>query len=260
MLWLYVFPIFIFCSSVFYACVTTPGSDRQQLILMSENQMHSMGNQAYAEMQTKQKISNNKQLTAKVVEIGKNIAKASGAGFNWEFTLFDSDQVNAFCLPGGKIGVYTGIIPIAKTNAGLAAILGHEVAHATARHGNERVSQQLLVSGSLIALNVALKDNKKRNLIMAGIGLGAQFGVLMPYSRRQESEADSIGLRFMAKAGYELKEAPELWKRMAALGKTPPEWLSTHPDPLKRSKALSKEIDSVRNLYEKSLKKKTVAL
>lgn len=129
----------------FQNCVTTPGSERKQLILMPENQMSAMGEQSYTELSKKEKISKDTALTQKIEAIGKDIAKASGADFNWEFTLFESENVNAFCLPGGKIGIYTGILPIAKTNAGLAAIMGHEVAHATARHGNERVSQQLLV-------------------------------------------------------------------------------------------------------------------
>ena len=195
-----------------------------------------------------------------MVDIGKRIAKASGASYDWEFTLIESKNVNAFCLPGGKIGVYTGILKIAKTNAGLAAIMGHEVAHATARHSNERVSQQLLFAGGVMALGTAMKDNNKKNLIMAAIGLGAQFGVLLPYSRKQESEADTIGLKYMARAGYDPREASELWIRMAGLGKSPPEWLSTHPDPKRRAAQLRDEARTVNDIYNRSQKQATLAL
>lgn len=254
----YSLPLLFFTIVLFFQnCVTTPGSERKQLILMPEGQMAAMGEQSYLELRKKEKVSADKALTEKIVKIGKDIAKASGADFKWEFTLFESENVNAFCLPGGKIGVYTGILPIAKTNAGLAAVLGHEVAHATARHGNERVSQQLLVSGSLMALNVAMKDEKKRNVLMAAIGLGAQFGVLLPYSRKQESEADLIGLNFMAKAGYDPTEASKLWERMAKLGKSPPEWLSTHPNSLSRAETLRKKAPDVAGIFERSAKKPT---
>jgi len=245
---------------VFSACVTTP-TGRRQLVMLPESQMNTMGKQAYGEMKSKEKISTNKSLTSSVVDIGKRIAKASGANYQWEFTLFDSKQVNAFCLPGGKIGVYTGILPVAENNAGLAAIMGHEVAHAIARHSNERVTQQLMMAGGLAAAGVALQNNKNRNAIMAALGLGAALGIMLPYSRNHESEADKLGLRYMAKAGYDPNEASQLWIRMnKAGGGGTPEILSTHPDSMKRSQALKDQVPSVWSMYQKSSKQPTTKI
>lgn len=222
--------------------------------------MNAMGVSSYKQLLAKEKKSTDQKMIRTMTEIGNRIARASGANYNWEFTLIDSPTVNAFCLPGGKIGVYTGILKIAENNAGLAAIMGHEVAHATARHSNERVSQQLVFSGGLMALDSALKNDKKKNLIMAAIGLGAQFGVLLPYSRRQESEADTIGLKYMARAGYDPREASTLWLRMAKLGKSPPEWLSTHPNPETRSRKLAVEANDYMALFNRSEKQVTAKL
>jgi predicted Zn-dependent protease len=204
------------------------------------------------------KKSPDKTLAAKVVDIGMRVAAASSKDYEWEVTLFDSKDVNAFCLPGGKMGVYSGIIPVAKNNAALAAVMGHEVAHAVAQHGAERVSQSLIVSGTLIAADVAMKDSKHRQSILAALGLGAQVGIMMPYGRTQESEADEIGLEYMARAGYDPREAVGLWERMAALGGSPPEILSTHPDPRNRAKALQELMPAAMKIYEKSVKIPTV--
>lgn len=247
--------------SVVYSCASTPGSGRRQLVLLPESQMNAMGIEAYGEIKAKEQISSNKELTAEIVEIGKRIAVASGeSNYEWEFTLFDSEQVNAFCLPGGKIGVYTGMIPMAKTNAGLAAVLSHEVAHAIARHSNERVSQNLVVTGVLIGAQKAFEDNRYRGGIMAALGLGAQFGVQMPYSRAHETEADLIGLRYMAEAGYDPREAAALWERMGKSGGQPPEILSTHPNPSTRVKAIRAVLDEVMPIYEASKKIPTTDL
>jgi metalloendopeptidase OMA1, mitochondrial len=189
------------------------------------------------------------------------VADASGAKFDWEFKLIESDQVNAFCLPGGKIGVYTGILKVAKANAGLAAILGHEVAHATAKHGAERVSQSLATAGTMMAAGAAFKDSKYRNVIMGAMGVGTQFGVLLPYGRTQETEADTIGLRYMARAGYEPSESVTLWERMAKQGGgAPPEFLSTHPDSKRRAKDLEKQLGKVSGDYAGSNKQPTQSL
>jgi predicted Zn-dependent protease len=242
------------------ACSTNT-EGRKQLVLMSSEEMNRMGEEAYAEMRSKEKISTNQALTDVVVAIGKRIAAASTVDFDWEFTLFDSEAVNAFCLPGGKIGVYTGILPIAKNNAGLAAIMGHEVAHAIAQHSNERVSQQLILVGGLTVAGIALEDNEYKDEIMGGLGLGAQFGVVLPFSRSHEAEADKIGLRYMAKAGYDPNEASKLWLRMnEASGGGPPEILSTHPDPVNRANDLASQVPEVMKYYNASVKQPTKSL
>lgn len=231
---------------VVYACVTTPVTQRQAFNLVPDAQMNALGLQAWREVLSKEKISRDPRLSELVTRIGRRIATASGEKYDWEFVVIDSPKtVNAFCLPGGKIAVYTGILPVAKNEAALAAIIGHEVAHATARHGAERMSQGLVAQFGMQALDSAMKDSRYRGLTVAALGLGAQFGVLLPYSRLHETEADKIGLLYMAKAGYDPSEAPGLWVRMAAGGQRMPEFVSTHPDPLKRSKMLEKSLPDV---------------
>lgn len=246
----------VIASGLSTSCVTAPVTNRHGLALVPDSQMSALGTQAYAEMREKTPSSPDKALEARVVEVGRRIARASGADYDWEFTLFQDDKtVNAFCLPGGKIGVYTGILPIAKTDAGLAAILGHEVAHATAHHAQERVSQGLVAETGLTIASLTLGDSAYRQPVLAALGMGAQVGVLLPFSRRHESEADTIGLHYMAKAGYDPREAVELWKRMAAEEKgNPPEFLSTHPASASRVAALQSQVDSVLPLYASSEK------
>ena len=221
--------------------------------------MHQLGDQAYKETRLKTKRSKDMKLKATVVRIGKRIAAASGKNFKWHFTLFDAPKtVNAFCLPGGKVGVYTGIIPVAKTEAGLAAIMGHEVAHAILRHGAERVSHGMITKAGLSLAGLAFNDSKYKSGILKALGLGAQVGVILPYSRSHETEADIIGLKYMAKAGYNPNAAVSLWKRMAKLGGAGKmEILSTHPNPLKRAEALRREIPKVMGLYNASTKQPT---
>jgi predicted Zn-dependent protease len=243
------------------ACVTVPETGRKQLEVIPDGYMNSLGAQEYADLKAQEKISSDARLTQAIGEVGRRIAKASGKGFAWEFTLFDSKEVNAFCLPGGKVGVYTGLLPVAKTNAGLAAVLGHEVAHAVARHGAERATQSLLVAGTLVTVDQVMTDPKRKQIVMAALGLGAQFGVMLPYSRAHESEADKIGLIYMARAGYDPAEAVELWHRMAKEGgASPPEILSTHPDPSRRADALRAQIPSVKGAYDASAKVPTAPI
>lgn len=245
----------------FAACVTVEESHRKALAPLPDGYMNSLGSEAYADILKKEKVSANKALTEKVVEIGKRIAKASGKGFDWQFTLFESKDANAFCLPGGKVGVYTGIVPVAKTNAALAAVIGHEVGHAVLRHAGERMSQALLVTGVLLTVDQVMKDSKMRDLALGALGIGAQFGVLLPYSRIHETEADRVGLEYMARAGYDPKESVELWLRMAKMGgPTPPEFLSTHPDPLARAADLRAHLAGVQGDYAKSQKVATINL
>lgn len=248
-------------SAVTLACVTVAETGRKQLVLPPDGYMNNLGSQSYLELKKQEKISGDARLTQSINEIGRRIAKASEKNFAWEFTLFDSKDVNAFCLPGGKVGVYTGLLPVAKTNAGLAAVMGHEVAHAIARHGAERATQSLIVAGTLVTLDQVMKDPKRKQYVMAALGLGAQFGVMLPYSRLHESEADEIGLKYMARAGYDPAESVTLWERMAKEGgATPPEILSTHPDPKRRAADLARQLASVRGDYERSVKVPTAPL
>lgn len=237
-------------------CVSTPVTGRMALRLMPDSQMNGMGAQAYQEMKAKTPVSKNPAYRALIEQVGKRIAAASGKNYSWEFEVFDEPKtVNAFCLPGGKIAFYTGIFPIAANDAGIAAIMGHEVAHAVAGHGNERISQNLIVQLGLTAAQVSLADSKHKREIYAGLALGAQFGVLLPYSRSHEAEADAIGLRYMAAAGYNPEEAPLLWERMNKAGAGHiPEFMSTHPDPARRAAKLRAALPSVAELYAASEK------
>jgi len=216
------------------ACETVPVTGRRQLILLPEGTEVQMGLSAYREVLSKGRVSSDPELNTQVTRVGRRIAEATGKDYQWEFKVLDDKQANAFCMPGGKVAVYTGILPITQDDAGLAAVLGHEVAHAIARHGGERVSQTLLVQSTLAATQVALSRNDPRTVqtVTALLGAGAAVGVLLPWSRAQESEADHLGLIYMAKAGYHPSAARDLWLRMAQAERgrgRPPEFLSTHP-------------------------------
>ncbi len=236
------------------ACVTTAETGRSQLNLVPDSQMNTMGEQAYREILTKGKVSRNPTLNASVQHIGRKIADASGAGFAWEFNVLDEPQtVNAFCLPGGKVAVYTGILPVAKNNAALAAVLGHEVAHAVLRHSAERMSQQMVMQMGLAAATLTFQNSKYQQAIAGILGVGVLYGVSLPFSRYHEAEADRVGLTYMAKAGYDPQESVYLWERMAeAGGARTPEILSTHPDPLHRAKGLQSLMGPALSLYRAS--------
>ena len=220
------------------ACQTVPLTNRTQLLLIPEGTELQMGLTSYQEILKKGHVSHDPALNDQVRRVGTRIAEATGrTDYRWEFTVLEDKQVNAFCLPGGKVAVYTGILPITRDDAGLAAVLGHEVSHAIARHGGERISQQLAVQGGLIAIQAALagRDPGTMQLITAGLGAGATVGLLLPWSRQQESEADHLGLIYMARAGYHPQAARDLWVRMASQGGArQPEFLSTHPLPQTR--------------------------
>jgi len=236
----------VFCGTwVAVSCVTTEETNRRRLAPLPDAYMNQLGLSAYTELKASEPIERSNELNQMLRTVAIRVADASGKKFDWDFTLFNSKEVNAFCLPGGKVGVYTGILPVAKTNAGLAAILGHEIGHAVARHSGERMSQEILVSGVLVSVQKLLGDSQTKPYVMAALGLGAKFGVVLPYSRAQETEADTIGLKYMVRAGYDPNEAVTLWERMAALGGAPPEMLSSHPDPLRRAAALRAEIPRV---------------
>lgn len=215
-----------------------------------------LGGQAYQQVLAKNQLSKRKDWNEILQRVGKRISQvANKPNFNWEFKLIESPEKNAFCLPGGKVAVYTGIMPILKNEAGMAAVLGHEVAHATLRHGGQRLTANLGTQLGVLVLGQILtgKDNSNRQLILAALGIGAQVGVILPFSRSNEEEADEIGLRYMARAGYDPHEAPLLWERFGASEKGgPPAFLSTHPSSKSRQEDLEKQLSSVLPAYEKS--------
>jgi predicted Zn-dependent protease len=215
-------------------CESVPVTGRTQLQMVSEQQEIKMGLTSFKEILEKEKLDQDPVVNARVQRIGQRIAAATGrSDYQWEFKVIDNDKtLNAFCLPGGKVAVYTGILPVAQDDAGLAAVIAHEVAHAIARHGGERLSQEMVVAGLGVATVVATSDSPNRNLYAGLLGAGAAVGFLLPYSRLHESEADRMGLIYMAKAGYDPRAALGLWQRMAAASKgksKSPEFLSTHP-------------------------------
>ena len=220
---------------VLVACQTVPITGRSQLMLISEGEEVKLGLTSYQQILGKARLSTDAQANEQVTRVGRRLAEAAERpDYQWEFKVIEDKQANAFCLPGGKVAVYTGILPITRDDAGLAAVLAHEVAHATARHGGERLSQQMAVQG-LTAVGtqtlLAGRDPATVQLVGAALGVGATVGLLLPWGRSQESEADHVGLIYMAKAGYHPSAARDLWVRMgqATGGSGQPEFLSTHP-------------------------------
>ena len=218
-----------------------------------------LGASAYLSMLETEDISRNRYYNETVTRVGQRIAAVSHTpNLRWRYTVFDDDrQINAFALPGGKIGVYTGMMPVAKTDAGLATVMAHEVAHATARHGGERLSLGLLLEMGSAALAAAMKkkDEKTAGGVLAAYGIGTALVVALPFSRKQESEADRIGLIYMAKAGYDPREAIPFWERMGAAGRyAPPEFLSTHPGYKTRIKNLRRWMPEALEYYKNSEK------
>jgi predicted Zn-dependent protease len=212
-----------------------PETGRKSHVGMSTAEEASLGLQSYQQVLAQaQRVQSGPELET-VKRVATRLAAATGkAGqdFQWQVSLVRDGQVNAFCLPGGKIVVYTGIIPVAQNEAALATVLGHEMAHATSRHGSQRVFEQNLAQTAMsgVASSLSDMDYDKQRAIMGALGAGAKFGVLMPFSRKHESEADEIGLLYMARAGYDPQESIRFWKRMENTGSSqPPEFLSTHP-------------------------------
>ena len=245
-------------------CATNPYTERPQLLLVPESEEMQLGAQAYEQVlhNPKVKISRDPRevepvtrVAARIIEAAKSSKYAERARqFDWEVTVIKDDKtMNAFALPGGKIAVYTGIFPVAKNEAGLAAILGHEVTHALARHGAERMSQGLLAQIGLEAASIALGSGTNpavAQATMAALGLGVNVGVLLPFSRAHESEADHIGLLLAAQAGYDPHEAIHVWERMEQLSKgQPPEFLSTHPGHGTRIKQLEEWMPEALSYY-----------
>jgi len=213
---------------------TVPETGRTQLVDISRDQEAALGLQSYQQILRQEKVIRTGEAAEAIKEIGRRIAAVTNSeGFQWEYNLIDSPQVNAFCLPGGKVAVYTGIVPVAKNANGLAVIMGHEIAHAIARHGAERMAHQKLVQIGTMATGVAVSDMDpaQQRAVMGALGAGAQYGLLLPFSREHESEADYMGLLYVARACFDPTEAPKLWERMgqASGGRGPAEFTSTHP-------------------------------
>lgn len=238
---------------------------RKQLSLVSEQEVLTLSLQQYDEFKKSAPISTDKANSALVQKVGRNIANAVESWlksngyeselqyYSWEFNLVKSTDVNAFCMPGGKIVVYEGILPITRDETGLAVVLGHEVAHAVAKHANERMSQQVAAQYGGAALGAALsgKSEATQQIASSVFGLGAQYGVLLPYSRKQELEADQLGLVFMAMAGYDPRQASDFWTRMSQSGGAGvPEFMSTHPSDDTRIHKIQEELPEALKYYK----------
>ncbi|NJN25978.1 MAG: M48 family metallopeptidase [Cyclobacteriaceae bacterium] len=250
-----------------YNCATVPLTGRKQLSLIPNSELLPMSFSNYQSVLDSAKISNSKQQTAMIKTVGHNIQRAveefmaqnnaSGQlkGYAWEFNLIEDNTVNAWCMPGGKVVFYTGIMPICEDETGVAVVMGHEVAHAIANHGSERMSQGLIqqMGGEALSVALAQKPAETRALFGAAYGIASNYGAMLPFSRLQESEADQMGLIFMSMAGYDPREAPKFWERMASLsgGSAPPEFMSTHPSHGTRIKDLNDQIPEALKYYKK---------
>jgi len=251
------FRFFLPALAALAACQSVPYTNRPRLLLVTADEEAALGVSAYKDALSKAKISSDAAATAMVRRVGERIAVAADQpGFQWEFNLIDDPKmINAWCLPGGKVAVYSGILPVTKDEDGLAVVMGHEIAHAVARHGSERMSQGLLaqLGGAALGAAMSAKPAATQRLAQQAYGAGATVGVLLPFSRAQESEADRIGLILMSKAGYEPGAAVGFWGRMAAAGgkDTTPEFLRTHPADQRRINDIEKRLPEAREYLKK---------
>jgi predicted Zn-dependent protease len=261
-----VFIVFILCA-LLAACATVPLTERKSLRLIPSSELLSLSDQQYAKVLSESKLSTDRQKIQMVTRVGKRIAGAAEEflkesqaedkikNYQWEFNVIEDDKTaNAWCMPGGKVAVYTGILPFTRNEAGLAVVLGHEVAHAIAEHGNERMSEALLAQLGGVALAVALEEEPEetQQLFMLAYGVTANLAALLPYSRLHENEADRIGLTLMAMAGYDPHEAVRFWQTMSEQGGSrPPTFLSTHPAPESRIDKIKSYIPEAMRHYKK---------
>jgi predicted Zn-dependent protease len=247
------------------SCSTVPLTGRRQLSLIPESELIAMSLTSYSDFLKENPLSTNRTNTTLVQDVGKNISNAvvryfsannmsaSLNGYQWEFNLIEDSTPNAWAMPGGKVVVYTGLLPYTQDANGLAVVVSHEIAHAVARHGSERMSQQLLAQFGSVALGEALRNKPEQTQVIFGtaFGLGTQLGVMLPYSRQHELEADRLGLIFMAMAGYNPQTAVTFWTRMASMGgEKPPEFLSTHPSDATRIQNIQRVMPEALSYYK----------
>lgn len=252
---------------ILVSCSTVPLTGRRQLSLVPESDMISLSLTEYDKFISSNKLSADKNKVAMVKRVGERIAKAVESymstaglaknleGYKWEFNLVEDSTVNAWCMSGGKVVVYTGLLPLAQSEAALATVMGHEIAHAVARHGSERMSDQMLLQLGGTALSAALeqKPEQTRQIALAAYGVGSQYGVILPFSRQNEYEADYMGLIFMAMAGYDPNESIGFWEKMAQKGGSKqPEFLSTHPVDANRIARIKEKIPEAIAYYNKA--------
>lgn len=264
----YVIPLLVFISTLLMNCKTVPVTGRKQLNIVPNSMIQSMAFTQYdsvvkmsrtlpsydAQAQLVNKVGSRIQMAVESYMQQNNISKEL-KGFKWEYNVIDENTVNAWCMPGGKVVVYTGLLPVSQTEEGLAVVMGHEIAHAIARHGNERMSEGLVIALGGMVLEEALKEKKQETqlLFLALYSIGSNLAFSLPNSRMQESEADKLGLIFMSMAGYDPQEAIPFWQRMSQVNKGAkvPQFLSTHPSDETRIKKLSALIPEIKTQYYK---------
>lgn len=260
------YKIFICIAPLLFLCQPTPETGRRQLNLVSEDQLFKLSFEQYQEYLNTHKVITGTQQSEQVKTVGNNIRKAVQnfykdnpeklENYKWEFNLIDDSSINAFAMPGGKVAIMSGILPVTENASGLAFVIGHEAAHSVANHANERLSQLLLAELGGMVLSEALDKQpvKTRQLALAAYGLGAQVGILLPYSRLHENEADRLGLIFMAMAGYNPENAIDFLERMMSVqeGQQPPEFLSTHPAEESRIENIKDQLPEAMKYYRKS--------
>lgn len=250
-----------------FSCATVPETGRHQLVLIDADQEMQLGISEFQKLKQSTPICRDLKTNEMVQRVGKRIAAVAPlANAQWEFVVFeDPKTVNAFCLPGGKVGVYTGILHLTQDEAGLAVVIGHEVSHAVAHHGAERLSEGMVAqySGAVLSQVIKTDSQATRDLVLQAFGAGSTLGVILPHSRLQESEADHLGLIYMARAGYDPRQAIEFWKRMAAYSKQQGggstqflgsllQFISTHPLDDARIKQLEAELPQALAEYRKT--------
>lgn len=257
---------FIALGLMLYACSKVPLTGRYRIDAVSDTEIMPLVNEQYSKVLKEEKVVTNTADGQSIVRVGKKMAAAVeqfltqegypelAKSFDWQFNLIQSDQVNAWCMPGGKVAFYTGIMPITQDETGIAVVMGHEIAHAVASHSRERMSNGLAANFGISLLSSAVGQNPSltQAILLQSVGIGSELGMLS-FSRKHELEADELGLTFMAIAGYDPRQAPIFWERMSAKGgESPPEFLSTHPGPDSRIQKLNQQMPKAMQYYERA--------